>query len=375
MFSYIEKGSTNLSLISLHRIKISEQTRHKMADSRSIQKARLSAIKAKTYVPCVSCLAFKRPCSASRPCSSCTSARKPCVRAAPVNASKLPSNIQHSAVDRPLRQHDTLSTASTKSHTLNISNCLDWARNQLLQSFCVGHAVQSFADTFLCLPMEYHTELNDTMRNARAVSVIHSPRFQNPPDETGTPTPNPLDEVQLLDVDSERSCFVAYFGTASRPTVRLLSTRTHAALFGFHREEFLARAASRELPMPFTEVDGLLDLLYRGVYNLFATGPPPDVYMRMAAGGGAAPRRGMLVCLHKEVLLDEHGRLREVPVSFSACSCKSHISVADMYACVWAAHQIRREFREIGADEYDEAVRRRPAQCVLYAMGDVRCGR
>ena len=42
---------------------------------------------------------------------------------------------------------------------------------------------------------------------------------------------------------------------------------------------------------------------------------------------------------------------------------------------VCAALQVRRELREIGAEEYDEAVRRRPAQCVLYAMGDVRCGR
>ena len=289
-----------------------------MADSHSIQKARLSAIKAKTYVPCVSCLAFKRPCSASRPCSSCTSARKPCVRAAPVNASKLPSNIQHSGVERALQQTGSLSTMSTQSLTIKIDNCLDWARAQLLQSICAGYAVQLFADTCLCLPMEYHTELNATMKNARVISAMHSPQIQSLPAETGTPSPSVKNDDVLLDVDSEHSCFVIYFGTASRPTIRLLSTRKHAALFGFHHEEFLARAASRELPMPFTEVDGLLDLLYRGVYNLFATGPPPDVYMRMAAGGGAAPRRGMLVCLHKKVLLDEHGRIREVSGSVFA---------------------------------------------------------
>ena len=277
-----------------------------MADSRSIQKARLSAIKAKTYVPCVSCLAFKRPCSASRPCPSCASARKPCVRAAPVNAAKLPANIQHSDVDRTL-QHQHGSVSSGARFTLNINDCLAWAQTQLLKSFCAGHAIQSFADTCLYLPLEYHTELNATMKNARVVSVMHSAQIQSI-----TRPRNLKDDDELLDVDSEHSRFVIYFGTASRPTVRLLSTRKHAAHFGFHREEFLARAASRELPMPFTEVDGLLDLLYRGVYNLFATGPPPDVYMRMAAGGGAAPRRGMLVCLHKEVLLDEHGRLRAV---------------------------------------------------------------
>ena len=166
--------------------------------------------------------------------------------------------------------------------------------------------------------MEYHTELNDTMKNARVVSVFHYQHIRNLPAETSNTYPNQEDEAQLLDFELEHSCFVAYFGTASRPTIRLLSTRKHAALFGFHHEEFLARAASRELPMPFTEVDGLLDLLYRGVYNLFATGPPPDVYMRMAAGGGAAPRRGMLVCLHKEVLLDEQGRLREVRARLGA---------------------------------------------------------
>ena len=239
-----------------------------MADSRSIQKARLSAIKAKTYVPCVSCLA----CSASRPCSSCTSARKPCVRAAPVNASKVHSNIQHSSVERSLQHPDTLLTSRNVTFTVNI----------------------------------------------RVVSVLHYQHIRNLPAETSNTYPNQEDEAQLLDFELEHSCFVAYFGTASRPTIRLLSTRKHAALFGFHHEEFLARAASRELPMPFTEVDGLLDLLYRGVYNLFATGPPPDVYMRMAAGGGAAPRRGMLVCLHKEVLLDEQGRIREVSGSVYA---------------------------------------------------------
>ena len=85
-----------------------------MTDSHSIQKARRSAIKAKTYSPCISCLAHKKSCSAFRPCSSCVSSRKPCVRA----VQKIPSETQNYGADGTL----LLPPASQYSRAASINN-------------------------------------------------------------------------------------------------------------------------------------------------------------------------------------------------------------------------------------------------------------
>ena len=50
-------------------------------DSDAVKKARRSAFKAKTSLPCVSCLAYGSRCKQGRPCSRCTKLSKECVPA------------------------------------------------------------------------------------------------------------------------------------------------------------------------------------------------------------------------------------------------------------------------------------------------------
>ena len=50
-----------------------------------LRRARRSAIRAKTSLPCISCLAFGNRCSQVRPCSRCVKKIKECLRSASQN--------------------------------------------------------------------------------------------------------------------------------------------------------------------------------------------------------------------------------------------------------------------------------------------------
>ena len=52
-------------------------------DSNALRRARRSAFKAKTSLPCVSCLAYGGRCKQGRPCSRCTKLSKACVPTVP----------------------------------------------------------------------------------------------------------------------------------------------------------------------------------------------------------------------------------------------------------------------------------------------------
>ena len=57
--------------------------------SKALRKVRQSAIKAKTAISCVSCLAYGNRCSASRPCSRCIKSTKRCLPALETTNSQL----------------------------------------------------------------------------------------------------------------------------------------------------------------------------------------------------------------------------------------------------------------------------------------------
>ena len=78
---------------------------------------------------------------------------------------------------------------------------------------------------------------------------------------------------------------------ASHQRRRIVANALTAAFHGMHREEFLARAASFDVPFPYPEPDALAMLLYLSVAGRFrGCAPVDEIFVRiyMARGG---PRR------------------------------------------------------------------------------------
>ena len=216
----------------------------------SLGKARRIARAAKTYTPCVSCIAYMKACNDFRPCSRCTKAGKECVRAYQPSSSALDQDTMR--IERPLCVASVLTKVRGASISSTFHALMDWARSPLFLSAAQGHDVQSYADAgLMCIPYQYHAELNDAMKRAQALA----PRAPPPPAaHTSAPTLPALADEAISDTDPEAGHVTTAFDPASNELVRLTATLRHAALFGYHRQEFLARAAAQELPLPFAEV-------------------------------------------------------------------------------------------------------------------------
>ena len=141
-----------------------------------------------------------------------------------------------------------------------------------------------------------------------------------------------LHEVTLVNVK---------FDPATRQRLGVCVSPSHAMLIGMHPEELLARIAASDLSFPFPDADALIAVLYRAVQATCFGDTGGVVFFRKRAS------RGLLVRLCTQVVRDGAGRICEV----------------------------LRTYRAIGPDEYDEATRRRPEACPMFALGDRRSGR
>jgi hypothetical protein len=85
-----------------------------------------------------------------------------------------------------------------------------------------------------------------------------------------------------------------------------------------HLEEYLARSAACELPIPLTELDALLFILFRTVRDAFGA-VQNEAFVRVRCGWKGRAVRCFLICL-RTVTAIEGGEVREVRPPFPSLS-------------------------------------------------------
>ena len=282
--------------------------------SSQLRKARRMAQRAKTYSPCVACLAYGKRCSDTRPCSRCIKLSNPCIRAAKVSNRNRESD--HEGIERPIAQPGNVLAINTNGRThlvLELSHTPDWFSKQLIRMAAKGHKIDDLASLLVtitkCFDIGHALSLAKAMtQNCMALQYSQA----NGPPETSA-TSFFLQSSQRaceLSTDADVGFLSIIFDPLSRRRQQLHANPRMADLFGMHHEEFLARTASGDLPLPFTDLDSVLIVIYMATFDLVCgAGKPREVFVRLRSGRGRSAH-GRLVSAFG--IADGGERTREV---------------------------------------------------------------
>lgn len=142
--------------------------------SKSLRKARLDALSAKIFTPCVACTAYGHRCSGFRPCSSCIKHSRQCIRTVP-KGDKDPDKTRSALIEHPLTSTTIHVNVNCKNEQASFLCSFDWARDAIMRQirtgFCVDHLVHALA----CVPAIHHFAISESLAGARARAVRFIP--------------------------------------------------------------------------------------------------------------------------------------------------------------------------------------------------------
>ena len=280
-----------------------------------IGKARRNAQRAKTKVACVPCLAYGHRCSESRPCKKCIKSNRDCVSARDVFITNSEPNFS-TAVERPLQFKSIMTLDKSTANRINGCPGFGWAFAQIRRFTSLGYRVEFLEQLFSSLSIFECSEINDAIDNTRGLFSItsqsgvewsDSSRFQVVSEDTKLQCDGGL---CLSEMEGSNAIICTSLDPSSSCRT-ILANPSHAALFGVHCEEFLARAASSDLVAPFSECDALLIILHNAVVELDHGQAPSVIYMRQYIGPS---RQAALASIRSTLIKDEQGRVIKVRV-------------------------------------------------------------
>jgi hypothetical protein len=280
--------------------------------SKSVQKVRRLAVSAKTYIPCVACIAYGSRCSELRPCSRCTKISKPCIRSVKLSkAETTPVDESKNSVEYPLTRTNIIIRMDPGPATdliMRYMADIGWRKEHLTKLASVGVAVNQL----LALSHHDRSGIGNALDTATTIATLSKTAMMG-----GSRPAALLVQTQGQDAVNgdelvwnaahDTGFLVIIFDTATRRRREIIANPRLGALHGMHHEELLSRMASRDIPLPATPLDGLLATLFITVRDAFSTGAPAELYGRMCSGS-----RGILFCSRSVAAFDASGRLAEV---------------------------------------------------------------
>ena len=279
--------------------------------TRHLQKARRSAVKAKTFQSCVACTAYTKRCSKSRPCPSCIKSARQCI---PVVLSTErqnktePLNPPVQNVERPFAcQTSIFKINNIKDELLDVTVGIGWIWDMMFQMKRMGFQVETISKYKTTLSARLVSDIGSALSDAKtcAAQMAHS--------AIRTPSQN-KSNIIVPYLDPANVGFKVYMlgpasGSGNRWSIR--SNPFQASLEGMHLEEYLARSGTHELLIPLTELDALVMLLVRTVRDDFGAGHD-DLYFRVRCGKRGVSAQGLLICQQTRLVFGEGEEIREV---------------------------------------------------------------
>lgn len=181
----------------------------------------------------------------------------------------------------------------TRVESLDLAN-LGWGLDQLGKISIMGYHTESVKKSLVALPSQNLSEIDAAIKAFEAMpktpKIISSTTLASSPFGASWMAGS----EHIWDMSTDVGFATVAFDPASLSRRRLIANPRIADILGMHHEEYLARTASRDLPLPCTEIDSLLLFLFMTVRDIFIKASPREVYLRAWTGAGAA-RRGLLV--------------------------------------------------------------------------------
>ena len=126
--------------------------------SENLRKARLSARRAKTSSPCISCTAYGYKCSETRPCARCVKSSRNCVRVA--------------SIERVVVQTPNFLLLNPQA-SIPLFDCeIEWARLSLSRHVKMGYRITEIARSLSALTLEDRHNIDRALVH---ISLSHIP--------------------------------------------------------------------------------------------------------------------------------------------------------------------------------------------------------
>ena len=273
--------------------------------TKDIAKARRTAKQIKWWARCATCTIYNKKCDPSRPCTRCVSQKRNCVKTD--NSQSSQQVVQN--VERPLQSNMMVTVNDIISLSNPFPHGNSWVVNsvqmELVRFQAMGAntadlsrllASMSLDDRFSAIPM--------AIQDAASLGL----RF--PASETRTRGIAALEHsVDLNSVDP--FCCVA-IDPVSCQRKSVLVNMKHAAFLGMHPEEFLARAASHQMPEWLAAIDASSFLFYKIITAQFRGLSLNELFLRFYVSFRREKRTPILVRARRVEVTDCDGRVVQV---------------------------------------------------------------
>ena len=203
-----------------------------------------------------------------------------------------------------------------------------WASIELMKNMAVGHRVDSLAQFFASLSVHDCADISFAMKDAAGLgqgsfhvaNLPHASQFTTLESRSA----GEGEHFHFWDMETGTASFRTTFDPLSQHRRAIIANACQASLYMVHPEEFHARCASRDLPLPMNDEDAVVLFIYASVGEQFRAEASAVLFLRLYMGGvdlGTA----LLFSARRSVALDAFGRISEVLPGLrttpGACQC------------------------------------------------------
>ena len=133
--------------------------------SKSLRKARQDALSAKTFTPCVSCLAYGHRCTMTRPCSKCIKTSRKCTRSEP--KTDILDAERRMLIEHPPAFTNTHIDMISENIRINPVCSVEWAREAILRQRRIGFYVNDTIQSLSSVPAIHHYAISASLATAK----------------------------------------------------------------------------------------------------------------------------------------------------------------------------------------------------------------
>jgi hypothetical protein len=189
-----------------------------------------------------------------------------------------------------------------------------WASIELMNNMAMGYKMDCLAQFFSsftvqdCSTISLALNSKKSAASVRSISQLatHIPNISRERDR-----PDKIVDEQFRIGGAETAFFRTTFDPTSRCRCDIIVNARHATIYRMHTEEYQARCASRDLPFPLAEEDGVILFIYLFVSKQFGFDLSGGVFLRLysLAEGSCT---SALFSVRRLVVMDALGRVSEV---------------------------------------------------------------
>jgi len=236
--------------------------------AKNLKHARRSAARLRAAEACLPCKLIKQKCDDRRPCSRCkrNGREEKCI--ASLESDLDSPNLAVASIERPVRSQSQPMFVGPEisPDTDGIALKYDWSQKTVMRYWASGYSSHQLSRIFNSIPNPLASLMNAvfcSLNHLEPISDVAGSSVDSPDDgaDPAISTLVPTDEASFWDSEDVYGFLEITFDPLSAKRQSIYMNARYASIYGFHREEMLARFARHDADIQMTDVDQLLIII------------------------------------------------------------------------------------------------------------------